>query len=205
MNRKLMSRRGMAAVVAALAAGVLAACGGSEPQTSGGATDGSSAATATDRAFVRDMTPHHESAVRMAEMARKRAEHQEIKTLADNIATSQQAEIKEMADLAESMGGKAGGASPMGMSRGDMKMMETRMMETRQPFDRMFIDAMIPHHQDAIRMARAELQKGKDPKVRDLAERVIAAQSKEIEDMNEWRTDWYGKPSPAGGIPDASS
>ena len=196
MQPKLINRRGLAAAVAALAAGVLAACGGSEPQKSGGPTQGSSAATAADRAFVEDMTPHHESAVQMAEVARKRAEHQEIKTLAANIATSQQAEIEEMAEIAKTIGAKPGGPSSMLMSEDDMT-----MLETREPFDRMFIDMMIPHHQDAVRMARTTIEEGKDPAVRDLAERVIAAQSTEIEDMNDWRTEWYGKASPAGGVP----
>ncbi len=199
MHRKLMDRRGMVAVVVALATGVLAACGGSEAPTTGGESDGSSAATATDRAFVKDMTPHHKSAVQMAKVARERAEHGEIKTLAGNIITSQEAEIVEMAALGKEVGVKLGGSSSMEMSAGDMK-----MLETGRSFDRMFIDMMIPHHQGAIKMARTELDKGENAKVRDLAERVIAAQSKEIEDMNEWRTDWYGKASPAGGVPEES-
>lgn len=199
MHLKLVNRRGMAAVAVALAAGVLAACGGSEPPTSAGANGGSSAAIATDRSFVTDMTPHHESAVQMAVEARTRAEHEEIKTLADNIVTSQQAEIVEMADLAKEIGAKPGDSSAMEMSEGDMQ-----MLKTGEAFDRMFIDMMIPHHQAAIKMARTEVEKGQNAKVQDLAERVIAAQSKEIEDMNEWRADWYGKPSPAGGVPKES-
>ncbi len=196
MNLKIVNMRGTAAVVAALSAGVLAACGGSEPQSSGAAKEASSAA---DRSFVEDMTPHHESAVDMAKLAAKRAEHRQIKTLAADIATTQRAEIEEMAELSKSIGAKPGGASPMEMSEDDMA-----TLGTADPFDRTFIDMMIPHHQDAIRMARTELEQGKDPGVRELAERILAAQSKEIRDMNEWRTEWYGKPSPAGGVPAAS-
>lgn len=199
MRSNLMNRRGRTAAAVALATGLLAACGGSEAPTSGGATDGSSTATETDRAFVRDMAPHHESAIEMAEVARKRAEHEEIKALASDIATSQQAEIVEMAALQKAIGAKPGGSSSMEMSHEDM-----RKLERSEPFDRMFIDMMIPHHQDAIRMARRQLEKGQNAEVRDLAERVVAAQSKEIADMNEWRVDWYGKASPAGGVPEES-
>jgi uncharacterized protein (DUF305 family) len=45
---------------------------------------------------------------------------------------------------------------------------------------------MIPHHQGAIEMAKAELGNGKDPQLRQLAEEIIAAQEKEILFLKEW-------------------
>ena len=48
--------------------------------------------------FLGMMTPHHAGAVIMAKEALQKAEHQEIKTLAQNIIKAQEAEIKEMAD-----------------------------------------------------------------------------------------------------------
>lgn len=49
-----------------------------------------------------------------------------------------------------------------------------------------FVCGMIPHHQGAIDMAKAELQYGDDPWVRQMAQNVIDAQTKEIADMKDW-------------------
>ena len=49
-----------------------------------------------------------------------------------------------------------------------------------------FARMMIPHHQGAIDMAKAELADGKDPQLRQMAEEVIAAQEREIATLQAW-------------------
>jgi uncharacterized protein (DUF305 family) len=49
-----------------------------------------------DRMFLQMMIPHHEAAIRMAEDALQQATHPEIRTLAEQIMTTQRAEITEM-------------------------------------------------------------------------------------------------------------
>lgn len=49
-----------------------------------------------------------------------------------------------------------------------------------------FLAGMIPHHQGAVDMAAVVLKYGKDPKVKKLAQDIVAAQKKEIAMMQAW-------------------
>src|SRR6266545_7498274 len=61
------------------------------------------------------------------------------------------------------------------------------------PFDRAFIDAMVPHHQSAIGMAREAKQAGlAEPDLLEIANNIIATQQAEIDQMLDWRSEWFG-------------
>lgn len=51
-----------------------------------------------DLMFLDTMTPHHQGAITMSQEAPQKAEHPEIKTLANQIIKEQEAEIKQMND-----------------------------------------------------------------------------------------------------------
>jgi uncharacterized protein (DUF305 family) len=69
------------------------------------------------------------------------------------------------------------------MSKMDMPMMQG--IQAGDP-DVAFVKGMIPHHQGAIDMAKVELQYGDDEQVKAWANQIIAAQEKEIAEMQEW-------------------
>jgi uncharacterized protein (DUF305 family) len=52
--------------------------------------------------------------------------------------------------------------------------------------DQDFAQMMIPHHQGAIDMARIELESGRDPQLREMAQKVIEDQEREIAALKEW-------------------
>ena len=49
-----------------------------------------------------------------------------------------------------------------------------------------FVRLMLPHHQAALDMAKAELKYGKDPQMRRLAQEIVTDQQSEIELMQLW-------------------
>jgi hypothetical protein len=98
-----------------------------------------------------------------------------------------------MGGMAPPSGSTSGGkAMPMdaaheAMMAGMDKMQTNMMVGMAAPdIDVAFVCGMIPHHQGAIAMARAELQYGKDPQNRRLARSIIAAQEKEVTEMLAW-------------------
>lgn len=63
-------------------------------------------------------------------------------------------------------------------------------------FDLRFIDGMILHHQGAIIMAEAALQHSDRDEIKTLAEAIVSAQQGEIEQMQQWRKQWYPDAGP---------
>jgi uncharacterized protein (DUF305 family) len=178
--------------LALLAVLALTACG-----SDGGGAGGNS----TDAAFVVDMSEHHLGAIEMARLARERATHPEIRALADAIVTSQETEIVRMKAIAKDLPEPPEGG--MGISHAEMGMgMDTDILEYVRPFDRVFIDMMLPHHEGALVMAKALIERGEQPALRAMARQMIAAQAREIGQMRRWRKAWYGVDEV--GEPDAS-
>lgn len=67
--------------------------------------------------------------------------------------------------------------------------------------DAMFASMMIVHHQQAVEMSDIVLAKeGVDPRVVDLAERIKAAQSPEIEQLQGWLDEWGVEPDDGSGM-----
>jgi uncharacterized protein (DUF305 family) len=168
----------LAALVAAGALTV-AGCGDDDPGDS-------AAGNGTDRAFVAEMIPHHLDAIEMAKIAQERGQGPFVKELAEDIIRTQgeevaelRAEDEELADAGVKKGTLGGGHGAMGMGE------DTAALERADPFDRAFLEMMLPHHSSAVAMAKTELAEGEDPELRALAQEIIDAQEREIRAMRE--------------------
>jgi len=192
--RLLFSAFSIAAVLA------LVACGddADSDQDAGGGN-------VTELAFLTGMVPHHESAIEMAEIAREQGTDPFVTGLADDIVSAQQTEIRELRAIHQRLFDKRLVPDPaahegLSLTASEAGMNHTPKMvdelRTAKPFDRAFVDAMVAHHQGAIRMAEVLLDSGEDDELRSLAQKVIDDQQREADEMTAFREDKYGSPPP---------
>ena len=147
----------------------------------------------SDERFIDAMVPHHQGAVDMAEVALGNAEHREVKELAEDIVSAQEAEIERLKSIKQEEYGTS--EVPTEMSAEEMEAMNMTMdpeeLAKQEPFDKAFIDNMIPHHESAIDMANVALEDSENPEIREIARAIVDAQEQEIERMQGWRNEWY--------------
>lgn len=65
--------------------------------------------------------------------------------------------------------------------------------KTGAALEEAFLDEMIVHHEGAIEMAQALLADTKRPELIKVGNDIIDAQTGEIEQMKQWRKDWFGR------------
>jgi uncharacterized protein (DUF305 family) len=149
-----------------------------------------------DLRFIDGMTPHHERAVLMAKEAQQKSKRPEIKKLAAQIIKAQEAEIAEMKQWRKAWYPKASSSlrawnTEMGHMM-DMKPEQKHSMMMNQnlgvadaEFDLRFLNAMLPHHEGALEMAKEAQQKSKRTEVKQLASSILTSQQAEIQQMKQ--------------------
>ncbi|HXF44410.1 MAG TPA: DUF305 domain-containing protein [Candidatus Paceibacterota bacterium] len=154
-----------------------------------------------DQHFIEQMIVHHDDAIAMAELALERVTRPEIRTLAENIIAAQTSENEQMRRwYRDWFGGEVpdaflvmGHGIELGMMHGGMMGDATDLtrLETAEPFEQAFIEEMIPHHQMAVMMAQMLKVGSARPEMQKLAEDIITAQTREIDQMRAWYRVWY--------------
>jgi uncharacterized protein (DUF305 family) len=157
-----------------------------------------------DLRFIDAMTPHHQGAVVMAKEAQQKSKRPEIQKLAANIIQAQNKEIAQMkqwrkawypksSDMPMAYNAQMGHMMTMSSAQKKGMMMSQDLGAADAEFDLRFINAMIPHHEGAVTMAKEVLGKTKRPEIKQMAEAIVTSQQTEIEQMKQWRKAWYGK------------
>lgn len=147
--------------------------------------------------FARDMSTHHAQAVELSMIALERSENPAVRTLASDIALTQQGQIGVMQTWLREWGLEPTGTQPRmswmqtsgewaivdGLMPGmatDAERAELREA-TGADVDRLYLSLMLTHHLGGIHMADGVLDLSDDDEVRWLAESMVNGQQKEIE------------------------
>jgi uncharacterized protein (DUF305 family) len=185
---------GMIAAVL-LAVGLLTACGGSPDRHAAGSSANQTSEpanhNASDIAFARNMIPHHEQAVQMAQMVPTNTTNRQVIALANHIISTQLPEVQafraklmqwpETQDTHDVRGHDGRGLPGMV----DQATMAKLQSLNGAEFDRLWLTSMIAQHRGAVATAQDELAHGRDADVMYLARTIIADQQAEINQMQQ--------------------
>ena len=151
-----------------------------------------------DQMFIDNMIEHHKAGQDGSKIALDRAEHAELKSMAQEKIATDEAQIAQMKEWRRAW---YGGASSMeaknekdqmsGASSTKTMKEHMDMLKSADPFDLAFIDMMIPHHQGAVDMAKTALDQAEHTELKSLAATIARDEEKGIEMMRKWRDEWY--------------
>ena len=155
-----------------------------------------------DLRFLDSMIPHHQGALVMSQQVLAKSKRPELIKLAKGILADQQQDIAQMQQWRKQWYPTASATPmmwhtemkhemPMTTAHKESMMMNMSLGEADAGFDKRFLDAMIPHHQGAVTMAKDSLKKSKRPELQKLAQNIIASQQAEISQMTRWQQQWY--------------
>lgn len=149
-----------------------------------------------DQDFIANMIPHHQGAIDSAKMILNYSNNKQVRTIAQNIITSQEKEIAEFNTLLSENNLINTQISNEDYTKfiADEKYIMNDMMnkmiavtKTRdlKTADYTFILAMKYHHEGAINASKQILTYTDDPVVKKIAQKIITEQNKEIQEFDK--------------------
>jgi uncharacterized protein (DUF305 family) len=81
---------------------------------------------------------------------------------------------------------------PMDHSTMDHSKMESSPGAADAPYELQFLDTMIVHHVGAIDAAQLVATRAQHKALQDMAKAIIADQQREVAEMKQWRSQWFG-------------
>jgi uncharacterized protein (DUF305 family) len=155
-----------------------------------------------DLRFLDSMIPHHQGALIMSQAVLTKSKRPELIKLANSIISEQKKEITQMQQWRKQWYPNASTTPimwhaemnhemPMTAKYKEMMQMNVSLGDADAGFDKRFLDAMIPHHQGAVTMAKDAIAKSQRPELQKYAKSILTSQQQEIDTMTQWRNKWY--------------
>ena len=148
-----------------------------------------------DYDLAAELREHHKGAIAMSETQLDSGIDAQLKEMAQKIMDAQQKEVDQNDKMLDAYEDKANDYHPMNTDSGLGKaMMDNMQAMMKMPemdavsVDKSFATMMIKHHQDGIKMGKTIQQYAKDTKFKQMAQKMISDQQKEIEALQNWLT-----------------
>jgi uncharacterized protein (DUF305 family) len=149
-----------------LCALLLAGCGGGDDN---GNSLSRIKANETDMAFATDMLTHHELTLDAADIAKTKGKDQIVRRSARDLITLQAVEAQTLRNVKKLLG-------DAGIEKGDLgtgpSTLDPDELRNADDFDRAYADAMIRHHELALKMTAAELRSGEHAELRRMSQDI---------------------------------
>jgi uncharacterized protein (DUF305 family) len=140
-----------------------------------------------DQDFANMMIEHHQGAIDMARVELVKGKNKKMMAMAQSILSKQTAEQKQFREILKSF-------KPSGMKHGEgvLQKSMTGMSKAMKSIpmsgniDKDFAAMMIPHHEAAVSMFKMEQENGMNIKLKDMAQKGIKDQQREIAEFKAW-------------------
>lgn len=143
-----------------------------------------------DHDFAQMMTMHHQGSISMAEEEIASGTDSKLKEIANKIISSSKADIQKLQDFRKTHTPAAGDTAKTMQMRKPMQAMMDQMHQqdmSGMTTDQRFAQMMIHHHQSGIGMSREFLQQARSADMKQVAQKIIAEQPKEIKELEAWQ------------------
>lgn len=141
--------------------------------------------------FLSNMKPHHQGAIDSSKELLKYSSNNTVRNIAQRIIKDQEQEIKTFNALIKILKKENSPNTNVNLAKfvkdakKDMDVMMKKMMKVKLSHnpDKDFLNAMRYHHQGAVAASKQILKYTQDSRIREIAENIIRAQEKEIQEF----------------------
>lgn len=133
------------------------------------------------------MIEHHQGAIDMSKIEVAKGMDEKMKGMAQNIITKQTEEIGMLREIIQNfkVSGMKHGEGTLQKIHSEMKTATSGMQMTGST-DKDYATMMVSHHESAVKMFKAQLTNGRNDKLKQMAKKGIADQTKEIAEFKAW-------------------
>jgi uncharacterized protein (DUF305 family) len=147
-----------------------------------------------DHDFALMMTRHHEGGIRLSEQQVANGTDNQLKDIANRIIKTNREDIQKLQDFTSTHKPATGDTTttmrmmqPMRKMMGSMGQGRMGMDMDTTNMDRSFASMMIRHHQMGNEMSREFQKQGKTPQMKQVAQKIVNQQEKEIKELEAWQ------------------